>query len=271
MHCTPWQPLLDEFHREVGGGVEVVIGRTLATVGEVEWELKDKHDRDSYVEMTGLLRNKTHGEELPVAWLYPKQWNGRAVVWLGNSGKSAIADGDGTASPAVIKLVSAGATVLGADLLFQGEFLKDGQTAAKARVVANPREFAGYTFGYNHALFAQRTHDVLTLVKFLRTAKVGAHPHPWSVDVAGFGSAGPIVAAARAVAGDAIDRAAVDTGGFRFARCSTTAIRNSSSAARSTWISGAAPRWCSSFSGLAGEAQRTGSHLRDLPCGRSNQ
>ena len=32
----------------------------------------------------------------------------------------------------------------------------------------------------------------------------------------GFGVAGPIVAAARAVAGEAIDRAAVDTGGFRF-------------------------------------------------------
>ena len=210
----------DEFHREVGGGVEVLIGRTLATVGDVEWELKVKHDRGDYVHMTGLLRNETHGEELPVAWLYPKQWNGRTVVWLGNSGKSAIADGDGTASPAVIKLVSAGATVLGADLLFQGDFLKDGQTAAKARVVANPREFAGYTFGYNHALFAQRTHDDPLHPREVspHTAKVGAHPHPSAVDVAGFGSTGPIVAAARAIAGDAIDRAVVDTGGFRFAK-----------------------------------------------------
>ena len=111
-----------------------------------------------------------------------------------------------------------GATVLGADLLFQGEFLKDGEPVKQTRVVANPREFAGYTFGYNHALFAQRTHDVLTLVKFLRTAKVGAHPHPSSVEVAGFGGTGPIVAAARAIAGDAIDRAVVDTGGFRFAK-----------------------------------------------------
>jgi hypothetical protein len=85
-------------------------------------------------------------------------------------------------------------------------------------VVANPREFAGYTFGYNHALFAQRTHDVLTLVKFLRGAEVGSHPRPTSVGVAGFGGTGPIVAAARALAGDAIDHAAVVTGGFRFAK-----------------------------------------------------
>jgi len=57
-------------------------------------------------------------------------------------------------NPAVLKLVRAGATVLGADLLFQG-----GEPVKQIRVVANPREFAGYTFGYNHALFAQRTHD----------------------------------------------------------------------------------------------------------------
>ncbi|HSH93484.1 MAG TPA: hypothetical protein VK968_05015, partial [Roseimicrobium sp.] len=80
------------------------------------------------------------------------------------------------------------------------------------------REFAGYTFGYNHALFAQRTHDVLTLVKFLRTTEYGSHPKVSKVDVVGLGVAGPIVAAARAIAGGDIDRAAVDTGGFRFGK-----------------------------------------------------
>jgi hypothetical protein len=84
--------------------------------------------------------------------------------------------------------------------------------------VENPREAAAYSFGYNSTLFAQRTHDVLTLVRFLRTSEVEPHPSPTSVAVAGFGHAGPIVAAARAVAGDAIDRAAVDTSGFRFGK-----------------------------------------------------
>ena len=55
-------------------------------------------------------------------------------------------------------------------------------------------------------------------MKFLRTAKVGPHPHPSLVEVAGFGDTGPIVAAARAIAGEAIDRAVIATGGFRFAR-----------------------------------------------------
>jgi dienelactone hydrolase len=205
-------------HRAVGGGVDVLIGRTLADAGDVEWQLKDKYDRGEYVEMTGRLRNTTHDEELPVAWLYPKEWNGRVVVWLDDSGKSALFNSDGSPRASVRELVRGGVTVLGADLLFQGDFLKDGEPIKQTRVVENPREFAGYTFGYNPALFARRTHDILTLVKFLRTAKVAAHPHPRSVEVAGFGAAGPIVAAARAVADDAIDRAVVDTRGFRFGK-----------------------------------------------------
>jgi dienelactone hydrolase len=206
----------ERFRAIAGGAIAAILGRGWANAGEVEWRLKNKIDRGGFVEMTGLLRNTTHGEELPVAWLHPKQGNGRAVVWLDDTGKSALFAADGTVKPAVLRLVESGATVLGADLLLQGEFLADGTPLAKTRTVKNPREFAGYTFGYNPALFAQRTHDVLTLVAFLRHAKSATHASPSSVSVAGFGAAGPIVAAARALAGPAIDRAAIDTGGFRF-------------------------------------------------------
>jgi hypothetical protein len=205
-----------ELRKDVGPAVETLIGRTLASAGDIEWDMKNKHDHSSYVAMTGLIRNKTYDEEIPVSWLYPKEWNGSVVVWLDDAGKAALYNDDGTVKPEVAQLVSAGATVLGADLLYQGEFLKDGQSIEKTRVVENPREFAGYTFGYNHSLVARRTHDVLTLAKFLRTANVGSHPTPSTIAVAGFGSTGPIVAAARAVAGDAIDVALVDTGGLRF-------------------------------------------------------
>jgi hypothetical protein len=136
-----------------------------------------------------------------------KQWKGRVVVWLDDKGKAALRD------ERVMKPVQAGTAVLGADLLFQG-----GEPVQKTRVVANPREFSGYTHGYNHALFAQRTHDVLTLVTFLRNARIGSHPSPKGVAVAGWGGTGPIVIAARALAGEAIDRAAADTCGFRFGK-----------------------------------------------------
>lgn len=187
-------------------GVEVVLGRSYDQAGEVEWTLVDKQDRGDHLEMTGTLVNKTHGEELAVTWLYPKQWNGRVVVWLDDSGRAGLKNGD------VSALVAGGAAVVGADLLFQ-----EGGPLKQARVVKNPREFAGYTFGYNHALFAQRTHDVLSLVSFLRNARVGSHPSPKVVCLAALGpQTGPVALAARALAGKAVDRAAVDTHGFRF-------------------------------------------------------
>jgi dienelactone hydrolase len=204
-----WQNLMD-------GGVEAIIGRSYAEAGEVQWRMKARQDRGNYLELTGLLRNTTHREELPVIWLYPKQGNGRAVVWLDAEGKAGLFTAAGALQPAVRKLVEGGAIVLGADLLHQGEFLAEGRRLTQTPMVANPREFAGYTFGYNHALLAQRAHDVLTLVRFLRHGRVGDQAAPTQVAVAGLGETGPIAAAARALAGTAIDRVALDTGGFRF-------------------------------------------------------
>jgi dienelactone hydrolase len=204
--------------KQIGAAVEVLIGRTLENAGDSEWTLKSSQDRGDFVEQRGLLHNTTYNEELPVVWLCPKKGNGRTVVWLDDSGKAALFNADGAVRPDVLQLVNRGASVLGADLLFQGEFLKDGQPVKQTRVVENPREFAGYTFCYNHTLFAQRTHDVLTLVAFLRGAKPSPCPKTTSLAVAGFGGAGPVAAAARALAGPAIDRTALDTCGFRFAK-----------------------------------------------------
>ncbi len=185
--------------------IETVIGRSYADAGTVEWELADKQDRGTYLEMTGTLLNRTHGEEIPVTWRYPKDWKGRVAIWLDDRGRAGLDNGE------VERLVANGVAVLGADLLFQG-----GEPVTQTRVVENPREFAGYTHGYNHALFAQRVHDALSLVTFLRNTKIGSHQSPESVVLAGSGQSGTIALAARALAGAAVDRAAVDTGGFRF-------------------------------------------------------
>lgn len=194
--------------KELRAAIEVVIGRTYDKAGEVEWTLKDKQDRGDHLEMTGTLTNKTYSEEIPVAWLYPKNWNGRVVIWLDDKGKSGIENKD------VKAILAGGAAIVGADLLLQG-----GEPVKETAVVKNPREFAGYTHGYNHALFAQRVHDVLSLVTFLRNTKVGSHPSPKTVCLAGLGEqTGPIAAAARALLGDAVDRTAIDTHGFRFGK-----------------------------------------------------
>lgn len=193
--------------------VEVLIGRTYANAGDYEWKPKDEQDRGDYVKHTGALINKTHGEEVNLVWLRPKQWNGRVVIWLDDAGKAAVCSDDGSVKAEVMKLVQGGAAVLGADL-----FLQSGEAVKQTRVVDNPREFAGYTFGYNHALFAQRTHDVLGIVSYLRHAKEGpcANPDLKTIAIAGWHAVGPIVAAAGGLAGNAVDRIAIDTQGARF-------------------------------------------------------
>jgi dienelactone hydrolase len=201
------------WQKTVGAALEVVLGRTLAEAGEVEWDMLKKSDRGAWLEMSGLLRNKTHGEELPVVFCHPKDWNGTTVVWLGENGKSTLYTGDSLQAD-VQKLVDSGVTVLGVDLLYQGEFLADGKPLTQTGRVKNTRESAAYTFGYNHSVFAQRVHDVLSVVRFIKTNERPTK----QLAVVGLEGTGPIVAAARAVSGDAIQRAVIDTQGFRLGK-----------------------------------------------------
>ena len=191
---------------------QTVIGRTAATAGSVSWEPGEKRDDGRLVRMAGRLVNATHGEEVPVLWLYPKAtaWNGKVVIWLDDGGTAAL-ERDGAPIPAVASLVAGGTAVVAADL-----FTPPTDAEGRQRVVKNPREAPSYSFGYNPTTFASRVHDVLSLVHFVRTDP----EHPGAVKqvtLVGLGSRGPIAAAARAVAGDEVDRAAIDTRGFRFA------------------------------------------------------
>ncbi|HVX14933.1 MAG TPA: acetylxylan esterase [Pirellulales bacterium] len=205
---------LSKYRQVVGGAVEAILGHSVADIGAPEFEKSSEEDRGDYLEFAGLLRNPLHGQELPVAFLLPKKWNKRVVLWIDESGKAGLYGNDGGPKPEVKKLLAAGTSVAGIDLFGQGEFLAQGQAPIKNRRVKNPREFAGFTYGYNHPLFAQRVHDILALVSFARTSD----QKPERVDLLGLNGAGPWVAAAAAVAGEAIDRLAVDTAGFRFAR-----------------------------------------------------
>ncbi|HWB07868.1 MAG TPA: acetylxylan esterase [Pirellulales bacterium] len=203
---------LSKYRDVVGSAVEAILGHSLDDIGTPEFEKSLEEDRGDYLEFAGLLRNQLHGQELPVVFLLPKNWNKRAVLWIDASGKAGLYGSDGAPRPEVKKLLSSGVSVAGIDLFGQGEFLTPGQAPMKNRRVRNPREFAGYTYGYNHPLFAQRVHDVLALVSFARSNE----NKPDRIDLVGLNGAGPWVAATAALAGSAVDRVVVDTAGFRF-------------------------------------------------------
>ncbi len=204
----------EDFRRVFGTGVDIVIGRNLDDVGEVTTERAGSEEGAGYLLERVLVRNVTHNEELPAVWLEPKAATGATVVWADARGKVGLFDPranvDIRPNAEIRRLLDAGVTVVGVDLLFQGEFLSDGNPVTQTRRVNNPREAASYTLGYNHALFAQRVHDLLTVIKLVQNK--GAK----SIGVAGFDQAGPWVAATIAQARGAVRCAAVETGGFRF-------------------------------------------------------
>lgn len=197
-----------DFH----GAVEIVIGRRFQDLDNVTFDVHTKEAAGNHVISVGKLRNKSFGEELPALFVSAKESKGTTVLWLDDCGKTGLFTADRQFRPEVQALLDSGINVMSVDLLYQGEFLTGDQPLTKTRRVKNPREAAAYTFGYNHSLFAQRTHDVLTALRYLRSEGTGTG----RVGIAAFGSTASIAAAARAVAPDTIAAAAIAVGDFQF-------------------------------------------------------
>ncbi|MEZ6034719.1 MAG: alpha/beta hydrolase family protein [Planctomycetaceae bacterium] len=211
---------LKEFRRVIGGAYEVMIGRALPPAGSTHFEKSDEISRNGFLEFTGTLQLKSHGEEFPTVFLLPQNWNRQVVLWFDLQGKKQLFAADGQPNAQIAKLIKAGFAIGSPDLYLTGDFTENHQPVAQMPVVANPREFAGYTLGYNHPLFAQRVHDVLTCVSNTKYHE----QNPEKIHVVGVNGAGIIAAAAGAIAGNAVNSIAVDTEGFRFA--SITEIRD---------------------------------------------
>jgi hypothetical protein len=202
---------IDSFRAMVQPALDVMVQRRLVTAGDCEFETGDKADKGSYLEIVGLLKNKTLHEALPMLSIFPKEWKGRKVIWLSEAGKDGLRDGDGLKAE-VKKLVDAGAAVVGVDLLYQGEFTL-GQPVTHTRRVKNPREAAAYTFGYNETLFAQRVDDVLSIISFVKNHE----RQSTSIDLVALDKTGPIAVVARAQCANAVRRAVIGNADFRFA------------------------------------------------------
>ena len=136
------------------------------------------------------------------------------MLWLTDHGKLGLLDESGNPNSDVQTLLGKGCCVVGLDMLVQAEWITGNESEAhRTRSVANPREAAAFTFGYNYSLFARRVHDILTAVSFVTNHDM----QPTSVYLLALDKTGPLAIAARAQAGDAIDRLAANTNGFRFA------------------------------------------------------
>ncbi len=199
------------YRRVYGAAIRVLIGRSMVDAGAVEWIPKKTDRHSSFTVEIGLIRNLTYHEEVPALLLKPNVMKRNPVIWIDSNGKEGVLNKNGTPRKSVLKLIDSGASVIGVDLLYQGEFLEDGNTVDRQRVVGNDRDDAAFTYGYNNSLFAQRVHDILSTICFARKRF-----HSKRVDMVELNGGGVWVGAMCAVANNSVNAVAMDTGGFRF-------------------------------------------------------
>jgi hypothetical protein len=214
---------LEEYRRVVGAAVRVMIGEELPKPGALEVRLAPKEVKlaDGVAMRLAALGRKGEGDMLPMARVFKGGRGSGVVIWVHPDGKKSLFE-KGELSPTVKALLDKGYAVVSPDVFQTGELtgvwrVGDGE---KKKKPADPRDetkfpvdrnFAGYTYGYNRPVFANRVHDILTAVAFARDIAKAKTIH-----LVGWEGAGPWVAAARAVSGDAIARTAIDMNQFRF-------------------------------------------------------
>ena len=205
--------LLARYRETIGGAFNTIIGRHLPPPGAVVRKKIGRHDWGKFLELNDLLRYEQHGEEVPAVWLYPTEqaWNGELVIWVDGEGKQALFRDAGVPREEVSQLLSNGFAVASLDLFMQGEFLSTPNPPDVNRLVKSTRSGAGFTFGYNHAVFVQRVHDIISLVAVARDDERKPKIH-----LVGVNGAGPIVTAAGVQLGPAVSKRVIDTRGFRF-------------------------------------------------------
>ena len=175
-----------------------MIGRTLPAADEITYD-------------AGKLRNVSKGEVIPVVTLKPQGDVKFVAIVLHGEGKNGLFTDQGKPNDEIKNLLELGAVVITADLFQQGEFLKGSQPLTSTATVNTPRESAAYTHGYNHSVFARRTHDILSLITYAKTFGGSG------TTLIAFEGTTPLVAVAAAIAGDAVEKTVIDNPDFRFA------------------------------------------------------
>jgi dienelactone hydrolase len=195
---------LEEYRRVVGTALRVMVGDTLPKASDVEeTRVGDLEQGDGYRWRRFFLSRKGAGEQVPALGILPDGFDGTVVVCVHPRGQASLFDG-GRLTPAARQIVDHKAAILAIDAFGTGELTPDKPPVVNAK-------YAGYTFGYNRPLLAQRVHDILTAIAFAK-----AHEKTKTVHLVGWEAAGPWVLLARALCGDAVTRTAADGDGFRF-------------------------------------------------------
>jgi hypothetical protein len=181
----------------------------LPAKGDVEIVAKGgRIEKDGVRVRETFLSRKGQGERVPVMLVSTKGFNGTVVVWVHPDGTASLWKDDKLV-PEARAIVEKGAGILAVEVFRTGAATKSERPTTNMKVAS--LAYAGYYYGYNRALVAERVHDILTAVAFAKSTG-----ETKSIQLVGFEKAGPWVVLARGLCGDAVARTAADLNGFRF-------------------------------------------------------
>ena len=143
-----------------------------------------------------ILSRKGQGERVKALIVSGQEFDGRASIWVHPGRHRQSLWKDGKLVPAAQAIVDKGAGILAIDAFRIGDSAKDRPTT---NMKVGSLAYAGYFYGYNRSLVAERVHDILTAVAWAK-----GHDKVKSIHLVGFDKAGPWVVLARGLCGDAV-------------------------------------------------------------------
>jgi hypothetical protein len=195
---------LAEYRRVFGAALRAMIHDDFPQADEIEEVQKgEDEEHEGFTSRRLVLARKGKNERIPAVALWSGEFDGTAVVWIHPRGRASLFQ-DGKLVAAAKQILDGKSAILAVDVLGTGDLSLD-----KPRPVDT--HYAGFTFGYNRTLLAERVHDILTAVAYAKN-----HELVKTVHLLGLEKAGPWVLLARGLCGDAVTRTAADLHGFRF-------------------------------------------------------
>jgi dienelactone hydrolase len=202
---------LEEYRRVIGTALRVMIHDRYPT-GKDAVEAKAVGGKETADDVTTeklLLGRKGADEQVPALLLRGKEFDGTIIVWVHPEGKAGLFK-DGKLTAEAKRVLDGKAAILAPDVFGTGELKPEKEPKVN-------ETYAGFTFGYNRPLLANRVHDILTAIRYARNLERVKALH-----LLGEGKAGPWVLLARSLCGaDVVDRTAADFNGFRYEKVRT--------------------------------------------------
>lgn len=193
---TPTDPAsLQRYRSVLGPALRQMIASELPSAEQVRAESKGQINRNGLSVEKLLISRKNSSEKLPALLFHPAKPTGQVTLVIHPQGKAALLEHDAP-GPLLSALLAQGQSVLSIDCLLTGEL--SGLPPAPAK----PVEFVA---GYNRTTLANRVHDILTAIAYLK-----GRPQSRQVNLVGLQQAGAWCLLARALAGDALAKTAAE-------------------------------------------------------------